>query len=488
MIERPASGNGKDLDADVIIIGGGPAGATLGTFLARDGHKVILIEKDIHPRNHVGESLTPSTNLVFNEIGFFDKMVDAGFIHKPGTGWSGPRTPLWKFIEVWLFEFPLEGMPAPFTFNVERDVMDAMLIRHAHDHGVKVLQGVTVQHVLFEHDRAVGVRASVVDGWERDLRAKIIVDASGRRSILAKQLGMRKNDPNFNQFAIYSWFRGVKQPPKRLDGFTLFYFMGLNQAWAWQIPLRDGVNSMGVVIDKRDFQKTGKSYGEFFMSLVERNQTFRHAMKDAEQIRPWWIEADYSYKIDRFSGPGWLLIGDALRFVDPIFSSGVDVALYSAKFAYEAITKSWTTGNERAEFAHFHERVESGVDAWYDLISSFYRLQNLVTRFATSPKWREKLVRTLQGNPYLPETHSRTRELLDAMLRSYEVIMRDPANLVRPWAMDPDNAGSISCPNCLGVADYEDSERAFVCRKCGAATPAPDEWRERALKALGVAS
>ncbi|MGH2739142.1 MAG: NAD(P)/FAD-dependent oxidoreductase [Actinomycetota bacterium] len=488
MTDRAAGGNGSHLDADVIIIGGGPAGSTLGTFLARDGHKVLLLEKDIHPRNHVGESLTPSTNLVFNEIGFFDKMNDAGFIHKPGTGWSGPRTPLWKFIEVWLFEFPLEGMPAPYTFNVERDVMDAMLIRHAHEHGTRVLQGVTAQRVLFENGRAVGVRASVSDGWERDLRAKIVVDASGRRSVLAKELGMRRNDPNFNQFCIYSWFRGVKQPPKRLEGFTLFYFMGLNQAWAWQIPLRGGVNSMGVVVDKRDFQKSGKTYEEFFMSLVRRNRTFLHAMEDAEQIRPWWIEADYSYKIDQFSGPGWLLIGDALRFVDPIFSSGVDVALYSAKFAYETITKAWQTGQEEAAFRRFHERVETGVDVWYDLISAFYRLQNLVTRYATSPRWREQIVRTLQGNPYLPETRARSRDLLDAMRRSYKVIMRDPNNLVRPWAMDPQNAGSISCPNCLGVADYVEVEKVFVCRKCGSATPAPEGWREKALKSLEAAS
>jgi flavin-dependent dehydrogenase len=460
-------------DADVIIIGGGPSGSTLGTLLGRDGHKVIILEKDIHPRDHVGESLTPSTNLVFDKIGFLDKMNDAGFIHKPGTGWNAPRSPLWKFVEIWLFEFPLPGTPQPYTYNVERDVVDTMLLRHAHENGAKVLQGVSVSTVLFEDGRAVGVRAKVMDGWERDLYAKLVVDASGRRAFLANQLGMKTKDTSFNQFCIYSWFTGVKDPPKRYDGFTLFYFIGLNQGWSWHIPLRNGVKSMGVVVDKEDFQKSGKSYDEFFHSLVQRNRTFTHAMQDAERIRPWWIEGDYSYIVDRFAGPGWLLIGDALRFVDPIFSSGVDVALFSSVFAYETIKRAWETGDETGAFAGYQDRLETGVDVWYDLISSFYRLQNMVTRYATSPRWRETIVRTLQGNPYLPETQARARSLLAAMNESYEHILQDPGNLLRPWIMDPQKEHSLTCPTCLGVADYVPEESEFLCRKCGASTKVP---------------
>ena len=456
------------LDADVIIIGGGPAGSALGTLLARDGHRVIILEKDIHPRDHVGESLTPSTNLVFEKIGFLDKMNDAGFIHKPGTGWNGPRSPLWKFVEIWLFEYPLPGTPQPYTYNVERDEMDTMMLRHAHESGAKVLQGVRATEVLWENGRAVGVRAQVTDGWERDLRAKLVVDASGRRCFMASNLKMKRKDPNFNQFCIYSWFRGVKEPPKRYDGFTLFYFIGLNQGWSWHIPLKDGKSSMGVVVDKEDFQKSGKSHEDFFYSLVRRNRTFTDAMKEAERIRPWWIEGDYSYKIDEFAGPGWLLIGDALRFVDPIFSSGVDVALFSAVYAYETILESWKTGEETKAFSAYQRRVESGIDLWYELIDTFYKLQNLVTRYASSKRYREMIVRTLQGNPYIPETQKRARILLDAMQESYRAAVADPGNLLRPWAMDPERADLPRCPECLGVVDYLESEHAFVCRKCGA--------------------
>ena len=457
-------------DADVLIVGGGPSGAVLASLLAQDGHRVIVLEKDIHPRDHVGESLTPSTNLVFDRIGFMDKMDDAGFIKKPGTGWNAPRSPLWRFVEIWLFEFPLPGTPRPYTFNVERDVMDTMLLRHAHESGAKVLQGVSAQTFLFENDRCVGVTAKAADGWTRDLKAKIVVDATGRRSMLARQLGARTSDPNFNQFCIYSWFRGVKEPPEKLRGFTLFYFIGMNQAWSWHIPLRDGKASMGVVVDKRDFQKAGKSHEEFFYSLVARNNTFVDAMKDAERIRPWWIEADYSYKIDQFCGPGWLLVGDALRFVDPIFSSGVDVAMFSALYAYETIIESWKTGREAEVFAGYQKRVETGVDIWYELISTFYQLQNLMTRFATSPLRREQIVRVLQGNPYLPETQDRARNLLARMHEAYDKVMKDPTNMMRPWVMLPQNA--ITCPSCLGVADHLADEQLFRCRRCGAEMPA----------------
>lgn len=430
----------------------------------------MIIEKDIHPRDHVGESLVPSTNLVFDRIGFLDKLNDAGFVPKPGTGWNGPRSPIWKFVEIPLFEIPLEGNPQPWTFHVERDAMDSMLIRHAHDSGAKVLQGVKVTDILFENDRAVGVRAQAADGWERDLRSKVVVDATGRRCMLASRLKIKRKDRNFNQFCIYSWFRNVKRPPERLYGWGLFYFIGMNQAWGWQFPLREGRESVGVVVDKEDFQKSGMDADEFFFSLVKRSKQFAYVMQDAERIRPYWVEGDYSYKVDRYSGPGWLMIGDALRFVDPIFSSGVDVALFSALYAFEAIEEVFRTGDERKVFDAFHHRINTGVDSWYDMISMFYKLQNLLTLYAVDKNWRPYLIRALQGAPYNDERVANNVALQHAMEDSYRRIMSDPQNLLRPWAMDPEKDRTLTCPKCLGVADYWQDVEAFVCRRCGAST------------------
>jgi FADH2 O2-dependent halogenase len=475
------------LDADAIIIGGGPAGAALGTMLAKNGRRALIIEKDIHPRDHVGESLVPATNIVFDKIGFLDKMNDAGFIPKRGTGWNGPRSPIWKFVEVPLFEVPLEGNPQPWTFHVERDAMDALLLRHAYDSGAKVLQGVKVTDVLFEDGRAVGVRAQVSDGWERDLRARVIVDASGRRCLLAKKLKIMQKDRSFNQFCLYTWFKNVKRPTNYLAGWGLFYFIGMNQAWAWQFPLREGKESVGVVVDKEDFQKAGSDPEEFFQKMVARSKQFSYTMENAEQIRPWWFEGDYSYKIDRYSGPGWIMVGDALRFVDPIFSSGVDVALFSSLYANDALEQAWATGDEEKAFEAYHRRVDDGVDSWYDTIRLFYKLQNLLTRFAVHHKWRPYLIRALQGAPYTPERVANNQILQQAMEDAYQQVVRDPDSLLRPWAMDPEKDHTLTCPTCLGVADYMEDEEAFVCRRCGAKASAKGlEFRSRSAATSSV--
>jgi len=206
-------------DYDVVVIGGGPAGWVLGSLLAQAGHSALILERDIHPRDHVGESFTPSSNAIWERIGFLAKMEEAGFVHKPGALWTAPRALVGQFVAIHLTEFPIPGSPIPYTFNVERDVFDTMLIRHAHELGAKVLQGVGATKVLFDGERATGVTVKVADGWERDVTARFVVDASGRRSILANQLGLRRNDPEFNQFAIWSWFRGVEPIAEGDEGY-----------------------------------------------------------------------------------------------------------------------------------------------------------------------------------------------------------------------------------------------------------------------------
>lgn len=426
---------GIDGQLDVIVIGGGPAGSVLASLLAQANRRVLVLERDIHPRDHVGESITPSTNPIFKRIGFLEKIEAAGFVHKPGACWTAPNGQLGKYLAIRLAEFPPPGATQAYTYNVERDVFDTLLIRHAHELGAKVLEGVRVQEVLFEGDRAIGVRAKLADGWEQDLFARVIVDATGRRCLLASQLGLKHMDPNFNQFAIYTWFKGVEPNPPGTEGMLFLHFLGLERAWAWQIPLRQGLCSVGVVVDKDDFKKYGADNNEFFYSLVRRNRNFQHNMREAIQVRPWWMEGDYSYKIKKLVGKGWLMVGDALRFVDPIFSTGVDVASYSALYASESINAVLNGGSEELAFAGYEHRISDGVDAWYDLIALFYKLQNLFTIFAVDKRFREAVVRILQGNLYLPESLTRAREMIALMEAAYARIMAQPTSLLRPQAI-----------------------------------------------------
>jgi 1H-pyrrole-2-carbonyl-[peptidyl-carrier protein] chlorinase len=426
---------------DVVVVGGGPSGATLGCLLAQAGYHTLLLEKDIHPRFHVGESLTPAANQIFKRIGFLTAMEDAGFIHKPGVCWTAPRGPVGKFVAIRLAEFPMPGATQTYAYNVERDAFDALLLRHAHEQGATVLQGAHVRNALRDGDRVVGVRVTLGAGWEQDIRARFVVDASGRRCLIANQLKLKKKDSEFNQFGIYSWFRHVEPNPPDYDGFLVLHFLGLERCWAWQIPLRDCVWSVGVVTDKQDFQKSGRTNEEFFQSLVSRNRSFSYNMRNAHRIRPWRVEADYSYRVERMFGPGWVLIGDSLGFVDPIFSTGMDVATHSALYAFEAIDATIRGADEEAAFGSYERRIRDGIDAWYELTALFYKLQNLFTAFAVRRRFREPVVRILQGNPYSTESQDRARQMIAILRNAYEHITADPGSLLRPGALDGNRSG-----------------------------------------------
>jgi 1H-pyrrole-2-carbonyl-[peptidyl-carrier protein] chlorinase len=424
-----------DWEYEVAVVGAGPAGSVLASLLGLAGRSVVVLERDHHPRHHVGESLTPASNFIWERIGFLEKMERAGFTHKPGAAWTAPRSPVGRCARIWLNEFPAPGNPRPYTFQIEREVFDEMLARHARECGAEVREGVRVEEVLMRDGRAVGVRAEDESGRSEEIRARVVVDASGRRCLLATQLGLRTNDPAFSQFAVYSWFENVKPPPPDTDGMILLHFLDLQRAWAWQIPLRDGRWSVGFVTDRRDFKKSGTSIEDWAAGLVHRNVSLEHNLSEAVRVQPWRTEADYSYKISQVAGPGWLLVGDALRFVDPVFSTGVDVASYSAQYAFEAIEAVLAGAGEAATFASFERTVLDGVDAWYDIISLFYRIQNLFTFLALRPETRKAVVRILQGNPYDADALRRAREMIELMERSYERVMANPRSLLRPGAL-----------------------------------------------------
>jgi 1H-pyrrole-2-carbonyl-[peptidyl-carrier protein] chlorinase len=405
----------REYDADVIVVGGGPAGSTLAGLLARDGVRTVLIEKDIHPREHAGEPLSPSTTSVLDSLAVLEKLDDAGFVHKTGTAWNTPGSPPWRFTEMRMSDVPDEGTERSFSYNLERDELDTILLRHAHELGAKVLQGVEARHVVFEDERAVGIRARVSDGWERDLFARIVVDGSGRGCLLADQLGLRRNDPSTDRLCLSAWFEGVKEPPPPYVGFTLSYLLGPSHGLAWQTPLRKGRTSMGVVVEEEDLIRSGESPEGFFSSLVQRNATFTDALKDATRVRPFRVGDGSSYAIDRYAGPGWMLVGDALRFDDPIFSSGVDLALFSALSAHRSITEALRTKEGDGSFDLYHTQLTAGIDVRRDLVSTLYDRQTLLVREVRSPDRRERLVSALHADPYQAETRALSQAVVADM-------------------------------------------------------------------------
>lgn len=383
---------------DVIIIGGGPAGSMLGSYLSMAGISNTIFESAIFPRPHVGESMVTATTRVFKEIGFLEVMEREGFIHKYGAAWHPPTSTGEFAIE--FGEFPQEGIDQHYTYHVDRRKFDLLLLKHAEGLGTKVHQGVQVVKVLFEGERATGVRIRVA-GKDIDLGCKIVVDASGRNTLLGRQLGLKLKDPIFDQYAVHAWFENVEKGPEHTADFIHVYFLPVERGWVWQIPITETITSVGVVAEKEVFKRASMDYEGYFNTHIQLSPDLTRAMREAVRINEFKAEGDYSYKMERLVGDGYLLIGDAARFVDPIFSSGVSVAAHSAKFAAERIQHALNIGDSsEAILKPYEEKLRRGVDIWYEFIRLYYRLLPLFTLFIQSKQHRLAVLRLLQGEVY----------------------------------------------------------------------------------------
>ena len=384
---------------EVIIVGGGPAGSALGCYLSKAGIKNTIFEGANHPRPHVGESMVMSSVRVFDEIGFLPVLEREGFPKKYGASWHPPVTQ--GQADISFDEFPQEGIKQDYTYHVDRQKFDLLLLKHAESLGTKVYQGVQASEVLFdEKSYASGVRLRIA-GQEIDVPARMVVDATGRHTLLGKQLRVKQNDPIFDQFAVHAWFKNVDKGINRSSGFIHIYFLPVKRGWAWQIPITDEITSMGIVAEKEVF-KTGRlSPADYFQKYVESNPDLTHAMRNAERVNEFKLEGDYSYKMDTFAGNGFVLIGDAARFVDPIFSSGVSVALYSAKYSSERIKYAFENNDfSEAALKPYEQKLRAGTEIWYEFIRLYYKLLPLFTKFIESKQHRIEVLRLLQGEVF----------------------------------------------------------------------------------------
>lgn len=325
-------------------------------------------------------------------------MEREAFIHKFGASWHAPNG---KEFAIEFGEFPQPGVDQDYTYHVERSKFDLLLLKHAESLGSKVIQRVTVKQVLFDGEYAKGVRIAV-DGTEIDLLCKLVVDASGRNTLLGNQLKLKQKDPIFNQYAVHAWFEGVERGKKaRTADFIHIYFLPIERGWVWQIPINEKITSMGVVADRnviKDFKQDVEAY---FRMGMESNPDLVNAMRNVVRINEFKTEGDYSYTMTSFVGNGYVCIGDAARFVDPISSSGVSVALYSAKYASEQIQLAFATGDFCAEaFRPYEDKLRSGVSVWYEFIRLYYKLLPLFTHFIQSRAHRIEVLRLLQGEVY----------------------------------------------------------------------------------------
>ena len=320
---------------DVVVIGGGPAGATTATLLAQRGFSVAVLEKDHHPRFHIGESLLPANLALLDTLGVGEQVRAIGM---PKWGaefvspWHANKSQTFEFAEAW-------DKSMPMAYHVRRSEFDQILLRNAAAKGATVVEGCTVRDVRFNPggDGAT-IAAEHDDGKHSSWQARYVVDASGRDTFLGGRFKAKHRNPKHNSASMFAHFRGATRGEGKAAGnITIFWF---DHGWFWFIPLADGTTSVGAVAWPYYFKTRQKPLAEFFADTIAQSPELSARLQHATRVTDVEATGNFSYTCDRTHGPGYLMIGDAYAFIDPVFSSGVMLAMQGAFAAADALTAS----------------------------------------------------------------------------------------------------------------------------------------------------
>lgn len=380
---------------DVVVVGGGPGGATLATLLQRQGHRCFILEGASFPRYHIGESLIPNTYTVLDRLGLLPKLRASHFPKKYSVRFvapSGEESQPFYFTDI----LPEEQAQ---TWQVARAEFDDLCLENARESGVEVRMNAPVERVLFEGERAVGVQVRPTQGESYAVAARVIVDASGRAGVVGRQLGLQQAVPGLNKASIWSYYRGGRRLPG-IDGGETTVFMLPHRGWFWYIPLPEDVVSVGVVADPDYLFDEGDAFLSVFQREVERCEPLQVRLAPALRIAPVRGLRRLAYRHRQLAGNGWVMIGDAAAFLDPIYSSGLYLALASAEMAANCVHDALTAGDYSARrLGAFHPALLGGVEVVRRLIHAFYderfSFRAFVERY---PHHRPALVECLVGD------------------------------------------------------------------------------------------
>ena len=358
--------------ADVIVIGGGPSGTTAATLLAQRGLRVVLLERDHFPRFHIGESLIPQTYGVLERLKMLPKMKASHFIKKYSVQFVSERG---RLSEPFYFcdHRPHESSQ---TWQVRRSEFDLLMLNNAREQGVEVHEGARVLDVLFEGDQAVGVLVQR-EGEPQpvEIRAKVIVDGSGQQSLIMSKLGLREWDPVLKKAAVWTYWKGAFRDTGHDEGATVVIQVQGRQGWFWYIPLHDDIVSVGVVASHEYLfrDRESKDFEKVYFEEVAKCPGVQPRIAGATRCDVFRAEKEYSYRASKAAGNGWVLVGDAFGFLDPLYSSGVLLALKSGQMAADAVADGIESGDtSAAQLGRWEPEYVAGMDRMRRLVCEFY--------------------------------------------------------------------------------------------------------------------
>lgn len=359
-------------DYDVVVVGGGPAGSAAAALIAQAGYRVALFEREQFPRYHIGESLIPQTYWPLERLGMIEKLRGSRFVRKYSVQFVNERGRLsepFYFVD----HRPHESSQ---TWQVRRAVFDHMMLDNARERGVVVETGARVLEVVLEDNRAVGVRVQRANDETQLVPSQVVVDASGQSTLLMDRLSLREWDPELKKAAVWTYWRGAYRDIGKDEGTTVVIQVEGKRAWFWYIPLEDDVISVGVVgdYDYLFHNRASVDPESIYFEEVARCPGVQPRIAAAERCDRFRMQKEYSYRAHQAAGDGWVLVGDAFGFLDPLYSSGVLLALTSASMAADAIVGALAAGDpSEARLRSWEADYVAGMERMRRLVCEFYR-------------------------------------------------------------------------------------------------------------------
>ncbi len=384
---------------DIIVIGAGPAGCAAAAVAARHGLTTLLLERDSEPRFKIGESLMPETYWAFERMGALESMKNSEFVPKHSVQFyarSGKASAPFYFREE-------RDHESAQTWQVLRSSFDQLLLENSAEQGAECRRGAAVKEILFDGEQVTGVEVELEGSQRSRLGCRVLIDASGQSTLLGRRFDLGKVDYGFRHASIFTHYKGARRDQGRDEGATLILqTVPDGNSWFWYIPLPDDVVSVGVVGDAQYLKRPGNSPEDTFLEEVEKCPEIRERISHGERCRPIEVLRDFSYRFERMAGDGWQLIGDAFSFIDPVYSSGVFLALHSGVMAADAAAHSIAVGDLSAQsLGAFEPRLRRAIAPILGLVRAFYEPEFSFGRFLKEfPQHQTSVTRILIGDVF----------------------------------------------------------------------------------------